>query len=358
MTADDVPNALIATTTAEGDVDRREIRKRRKAAAKAGKRIARARYDAVLGARPVGSQPANDILGRAAALYRNGPIAPRDLSAAVKQLRLGIGRDLPDHFAVFSPRCVSAAPRITGLMVYETRAITINGDQLVSALNHTVILEPDRITFVSGLLPGGTRLHLFERLYERDIRRPTMAEVTIRLSALWPTLLWMRAEQRRHGRGVPITVAMTPLEGGLLFGQIQRLDSMPPAGPTVAVVEPFGQKTREIHDFYADSTGARIWTMTNTYVDKALLGPDQRKLEASLRRFVNAYRDVVEANDWRWRFGLGTSDPAVATVARAFKITLPSDARFGAAFAALELIILSSAWQTVAAATEASQRAR
>lgn len=50
------------TPNSDGGVDRRDIRKRRKAAAKAGKKLARAKYDAVLEARPVGSRPADQML--------------------------------------------------------------------------------------------------------------------------------------------------------------------------------------------------------------------------------------------------------------------------------------------------------
>lgn len=337
-------------------LDRRAVRKGRKEAAKTAKRAVRQRYNDVLAARPVGSRPASQILSAAVALYGDGSIPRRDLKGAIAKLEANIRRRLPDLAAVRAPRPVSLKPERVGLMIYETRAITELGDRIITAENHSVVLEEGRVIFISGLLPGGTRPHLFERVFERERQRKTMAEVLLQLSDVWPTLLWMRTEQRRHGRGAPISVMITPFADGLLFGSLDRVEGIPPAGPTVVVVDGFGQQMRQVYDFYGDNNGTRLWAMSNTFVDAALLAPDQLNLRNMLRAFVATYPDIVADNNWKWRVGLGISDPAVNTVAQTFRLTQPTEERRRGALAALEAIVASEAWRSVAANTIASQQ--
>lgn len=337
-------------------VDRKKIRKSRKSEAKKAKRAVTQKYEEVLNNRPPKSYPADQVLKAAVKLYKNGPILQRELKAAVATLEASIRQDLPDLVLLRSPRTVSAKPGSVGLMVFETRAVTEQEDRIVSAENHSVVLEEERIVFISGLLPGGARPHLFERVHERARKKQNMAEVLLRLSDIWPTLLWMRAEQRLQGRGVPINVMITPFVDGLMFGSLEKVEGLPPAGPTVAIVSKFGQETRNLHDFFGDNKGSRLWAMTKTFVDGALLAPDQLELRDMLRGFVSTYADIVADNNWRWRIGLGIADEAVEIVAKTFKLAIPNEERRSAALIALEAIIDSETWQTVAAQTRASQR--
>jgi hypothetical protein len=149
---------------------------------------------------------------------------------------------------------------------------------------------------------------------------------------------------------------MTPFADGLLFGSLDKLEGLPPAGPTVVVWGAPAQQTRQIYDFYGDGSGTRLWAMTNTFVDAALLAPDQLQLRDMLRACLVTFPDIVADNNWRWRVGLGTSDPAVAIVAKTFKLSTPSDDRRKAALAALEAVVASKAWQSVASNTLASQQ--
>ena len=355
-----IPSRDIVLSTSPNEstdgVDRRALRKSRKDAAKKAKRIVRQRYDDVLGARPVNSRPADQILRAAVALYSDGPIPRRNLKAAISKLEANIRRELPDLAALRAPRSVSLKPERVGLMIYETRAITEQGDRIITAENHSVVLEEGRVVFISGLFPGGTRPHLFERIHERESRRKTMAEVLLQLSDIWPTLLWMRTEQRRHGRGAPLKVVMTPFANGLLFGSLDKVEGIAPTGPTVAVVDRFGQQSRQTYDFYGDGNGNRLWAMSKTFVDASLLAPDQLQLRDMLRTFVATYSDIVADNNWKWRVGLGDPDPAVGIVAETFKLTIPTDKRRRAGLAALEAIVASEAWLSVAANTLASQQ--
>jgi hypothetical protein len=358
MAAYEISEEAVAESPAdEPEIDRAAIRRSRKAAAKEAKRLVRDKYNAILQARPPGSQPANKILGLAVALYQDGPIGRRDLTSARARLEAAIRSDLPDHTLLRAPRPISARPAQMGLMIYETRAITVDGQQFVSAENHTVLLGDTSIVFVSGLLPGGTRPHLFERVYERGDGPAMLAEIQLHLSALWPTLMWMRAEQRRGGRGEPINVMMTPFQDGLLFGSLVKVD-VPPAGPTVSVIGPGRQQTRTLWDYYGDGQGQRLWAMTNTFVDQGLLSPGQTQLRDMLSAFVRDYADVVKDNDWRWRIGLGLDDPAVATVAKVFRLKSPQQDRRAAALAALEAIVRSRPWHLEATRTHASQEER
>lgn len=349
----DLPPA--ATDGFSDCINRKGIRKSRKKAAKQAKRALQRRYEEVLSARPPNSRPADQILRAAVDLYRDGQILRRNLKAAVAELEANIRRELPDLAIIRAPRTVSMKPHRVGMMIFEPRAITMQDDKIVTAENHTVILEERQIIFITGLLPGGTRPHLFERVMERGSRKMTMSEILLQLSDVWPTLLWMRSEQRRQGRGWPINVMLTPFADGLLFGSLEQIEGLPPAGPNVAIVTTNGTEKRQIRDFYGDTHGNRLWAMTKTYVDAALLASDQLQLRDMLRSFVSTYHDVVADNNWRWRIGLGAVDPAVDLVATTFGLTTPSDERRISALSALEAIVDSAPWRSVAADTLASQ---
>ena len=340
------------------DIDRAAIRKSRAQEAKRAKRLVRDRFNEVIAARPFGSRPADKILSHAADLYRDGPIEPRALKASIARLEATIRSDLPDLVIQRAPRTASPKPKKVGLIVYETRAIVEEGQRFITAENHSVVLTERSIVFISGLLPGGSRTHLFERVFERGGRSRMLAEIQLQLSALWPTLLWMRTQQRLQGRGKPLAVMMTPFEDGLLFGSLQKVDALPAAGPTVVVVRIGGQETRTLRDFYGDEKGTRLWAMTNTFVDEALLNVDQRPLLSTLVAYVREYPDVIADNDWRWRIGLGIDDPAVHFVANTFRITTPSESRRSEALGALEEIVNSGPWQREAARSLKSQEER
>lgn len=85
-------------------------------------------------------------------------------------------------------------------MVYETRANVEESQRFITAENHSVVLTGKSIVFISGL-PGGSRTHLFDCVFERGGRFRMLAVIQLRLSARWPTLLWMRTQQRLQGRG-------------------------------------------------------------------------------------------------------------------------------------------------------------
>lgn len=90
-------------------------------------------------------------------------------------------------------------------------------------------------------------------------------------------------------------------------------------------------------------------------MDGALLGSDQVCLRGMLCKFIANYPDIVADNNWRWRFGLGSSDSAVEIVAKTFKLTVPAEERRSEALAALEAIVASEIWQQVSANSIVSQ---
>ncbi|MFT8520606.1 hypothetical protein [Gluconobacter oxydans] len=353
----DHPTGIPETTLVEGsEIDRNAIRRSRKLAAKKAKRMIKQRFDDVSQARPINSQPADQILKAAVDLYADGFIARCDLKAAIAKLEAIVRRNLPDVAVTRAPRTLSQKPERVGLMVHETRAIMENSEKIVTVENHSVVLEERRLIFISGLLPGGSRPHLFERVFERDRRQKTLAEIVLLSANIWPTLMWMRTEQRLAGRGSPITVMMTPFADGLMFGSLEKLVAMPPAGPNVAIVDQLGSKPYQLNDFYGDANGSRLYAKTTTYVDAALLSLEQRTLRDMLQEFVSTFSDVVADNNWRWKIGLGLHDPAVTTITETFKLKEVSADRRAKALAALELIVCSTAWQNVAAATLESQQ--
>lgn len=172
--------------------------------AKDAKRLVKGRTAEISARRPAGSQPADNVLKRAVQLYDGGKIGRADLRDALGRLEASLREDIPDLVIVRAPRSVSPKPRQVGIMVYESRVVHEDGQTFITAENHTVILREDNIVFVSGLMPGGTRPHLFERVVERQGNLRTLAEVQMEMTKLWPTLLWMRTEQRLAGRGLPI----------------------------------------------------------------------------------------------------------------------------------------------------------
>lgn len=325
--------------------------------AKEAKRFVKVRVHEISTRRPTGSQPADSVLRRAVQLYDKGNIRRANLRDALARLEADLRDDIPDFLLVRAPRSVSSKPRHVGLMVYETRVVHEGKQTFITAENHTLILREDSIIFVSGLMPGGTRPHLFERVVERQGNLRTLAEVQLEMTKLWPTLLWMRTEQRLARRGSPIATVVTPFQGGLLFGTIEKTVELPPAGPTRAIVDISGTDHRTLHDFYGRA-GDRIWMTTNTFVDAGLLTPLQIDLKAVLAKFIQRYPDVIAENDWRWRFGLGDNDIAVDLIAKTFKLSAVSESRRSSALNELEKIVSSPIWVEEAARNLENQQAR
>lgn len=181
-------------------IDRREIRRSRRAVAKKAKIAMQHRYNHINEVVPIGSHSADQILRIAVALYKDGPISRHGLRTAISKLESDIRCHLPDIGVLRSPRSLSMKPERVGLMVFVARTINEQQRKIVSAENYSIILEEGRIVFILGRLPGGADPHLFKRVFERDSRKKNFSQILLKSSDIWPTLLWMRAEQSRHSR--------------------------------------------------------------------------------------------------------------------------------------------------------------
>ncbi|AHF86625.1 hypothetical protein RLEG3_12200 [Rhizobium leguminosarum bv. trifolii WSM1689] len=307
-------------------------------------RNVKTRLKEIMGRRPVGSGAADQTLRRAVQIFENGPLTRASLPAAGTKLAALLKGDMPDVEIVRGPRTLSLKHAQTSLIAYETRVIEEVGQTLVSLESHAILLRKNDILFVSGLMPGMTRPHLFERVLERGGPNQTFAGAQLQMPSLWPTVLLMRGQQRLANRGVPITAIITPFANGLFFSSIEKLEGLPPSGPLRAIVDANGTHQLRLRDYYRDGP-ARVSVMTRTFVDSGKLSVSQCTLRDRLSAFIADFADVVADHDWRWKIGLGETDEAVSEFVRAFRIKVASEKRRSKAYAALEAIITSEEWQ-------------
>ena len=307
-------------------------------------REVKARLEEIMASRPVGSGAADQTLRRAIEIFQNGQLTRANLPAAGNKLAAMLKGDIRDVEIVRGPRTLSFRHAQTSLIAYETRAIKEAGQILISLESHAILLRENDILFVSSLMPGMTRPHLFERVLQRAGPNQTFASAQLQMPSLWPTVLLMRGQQRLAGRGVPITAIITPFANGLFFSSIEKNEGLPPSGPLRAIVDANGIHQRMLRDYYRDGP-ARVLVVTKTFVDSVKLSNSQCSLRDRLSAFIADFADVVADHDWRWKIGLGETDEAVSEFVRAFRIKVASVERRSKAYAALEAIITSEAWQ-------------
>ncbi|MGO7371733.1 hypothetical protein AB9E19_13230 [Rhizobium leguminosarum] len=298
----------------------------------------------IMARRPIGSGAADETLRRAVEIYENGPLTRANLPAAGSKLAELLKCDMPDVEIVRGPRTLSLKHAQTSLIAYETRVIEEAGQTLVSLESHAILLRENNILFLSGLMPGMTRPHLFERVLERGGPNQTFASAQLQTASLWPTVLFMRGQQRLAGRGIAITAIITPFASGLFFSSIEKTEGLPPSGPLRAIVDANGTHQRRLRDYYRDGP-ARVSVMTRTFVDGGKLSVSQVSLRDRLSAFIAEFADVVADHDWRWKIDLGETDETVREFVRAFRIKVASEERRSKAYAALEAIIASEEWQ-------------
>lgn len=192
---------------AEG-VDRHGIRKIRKEAAKRTKRMVQTRYDDVLDARPVNSRPADQILRHAVRSYDDGPIARRDLKTTIARLEITIRRVLPDVLVVRAPRSVSLKPERVGLMVFETRTITVGSDRIITPENHAIVLADNDGRWRFGLGERDPAVDVVAQIFR--VRVPSeerRGDALAQLEAIVSSTAWasvaaktLESQQRRAER--------------------------------------------------------------------------------------------------------------------------------------------------------------
>lgn len=315
----------------------------------------RQRLRAIVAARPVGSAPADAIIDRALDLYSRGVLKRRDLQPAIARLESRLRQDIPDLVVERAPRPVSPTPNRAALIVCEPRVVDCGGGRIiVTAESHAIVLTPTEVHTIRGILPGWASPHLFERMNERLGYTGSLTGKLLALSRLWPTLLLMRGRQRLNGEGVPPTAIVTPFAGGLLFGAVEKVEGIPSGGMTATVVDKYGLRCRQLHDWYADR-GNRLFVETKTFVAACRLSPRQRELHDKLEAFTRQYADVLAEADWRWRIGYGQPDVTVDAVATAFRICALDEGRREAACDALQAVVASDLWFAEVAQNKANQ---
>lgn len=313
------------------------------------------RLAAIRSSRLATSNHLDRVLNCAAGFYVSGAIDPRDLRGTIARLESLVRAHMPDLAVHRAPRSASITPRHVALVVSEPAFIENDGFAFVGVESHAVVLRPDGLDFVSGVLPGSTTPHLFDQIVKRRGGLTSLADVLLRMSRLWPTLLSLRSRQRRMGRGVPPRAIVTPYGDGLLFAAVEKLEGMPCSGTSaVSVTRGGGVARRELRDWYAEGD-VRLNVETRTFVGRSKLSVRQIEVHDRLVAFEREFEDVIAEGDWRWRIGLGQADAAVQAMAGALRLTMLTRARREAAYDVLEAIVESDAWMREAEVNEANQ---
>jgi hypothetical protein len=242
-------------------------------------------------------------------------------------------------------------------MIYEPRAFEQDGRVLLGAYNYTIILKPSRAWIVVSIEPALTQSHLFQRLIERSSETiDSFAKVQERLSDVWFAMMWMRSHRVLSGRGFIPHEFMTPWEGGLLFGKVEKVEGLPEAAaPLVYVVRKGPPERHYLPDFYAEGRN-RVNVFTHTFVGPGELRPHQIVLRDQLTRFVSSNRKVIEHLKLTWKIAAGSDNPFTAEIMKVFRFDRPTSTELSEALSEIEAIVDSEDWHTEAAFSARSQR--
>lgn len=320
----------------------------------------RERVREVRSKRPVGCLGADRMLEQAVGHYGSGLVAKTDLKDVVRRLEAEIRAELPDISIRRSPPTVAGRPNAVGLMIFEPRVLEMDGKPTTVATHSVLVLRSASITMFNSVQPGGVGRHLFERVVQRKGHLASLAEAQLAAGRIWPTLMWMRNRRLMAGRGsIPLVLA-TPWASGLIFGALQKFDDFAPgtSGPQMVTVDSHGTRSEQLHDFFANEKGDRLWVRSNTFVGRHDLHPEQLRLRDTLERYLREYADVVAYHEAKWQIACGIDRQEIHEVGRLFRLPRPDHDRIATGLDALERIIDSDDYMAQAENTARSQSGR
>jgi len=246
-----------------------------------------------------------------------------------------------------------------GLMLYEPRPYRDGKRTLIGAYSYTLVLKPSEIWLLASTEPAMTQSHLFERIFERSGESDVgIAGIQETLSDIWLPLMWMRSRRVLAGRGFIPHEFMTPWNGGLFFGKMEKVEKLPEglASPTVHVVtsKTKGTLSYILPDLYGEGD-KRSLAFTNTFVDSTKLQPHQIALRDRLMDFVVVHRRVIDYLKLTWMVAAGNGNPFTRDIMEIFRFESPAADRIGAALSDMEEIVDCDEWRREA---EFSARSR
>jgi hypothetical protein len=168
--------------------------------------------------------------------------------------------------------------------------------------------------------------------------------------------MWMRSKRVLSGRGFIPHEFMTPWEGGLLFGKVEKLVGLPDGStkPLVYVVGTGPPQRYYLPDFYSEGD-KRVNAFTHTFVGPHELRPHQIALRNQLTQFVLSNRAVIEHLKLTWKFAAGSDNLFTKEIMQVFRFEHPTSSQLAKALSEIERIVDSDHWRTEADFSARSQ---
>jgi hypothetical protein len=223
-------------------------------------------------------------------------------------------------------------------------------ETLLGANIYTFTFWPSRLWFLSTTDPLYTTDHLHQRLAERAAtKQQTLAGAQDSLSILWPTLIELGQQRRKHGRPGNVTNFITPFGDGLVFGDMQKLEMSAKIADLVApqmidFKDLVGVEHR-LADFFSKGN-LRLMAIVRTYVAGTQLKDKQRRLREILDRYVHRHRTVVQVLRDRTRLAFDGEGQYGRALYKLYSSPRPSTSDYRKALSELDAITSSEDWSS------------
>lgn len=218
-----------------------------------------------------------------------------------------------------------------------------HSETLFIASIFTFVFRPSEVWFLTTTDPLYTTDHLHQRMTERaKTSYRSLSQAQDDLSILWPTLVELGQQRRLLGRA-GVSDFITPWSDGLMFGTLEKFfGPIELFAPTIIDFSNRIGVKRDLTDFYR-SGNARLAVTVRTYVGGNQLKEIQRRLKATLERFIDRHRDVLYSLTARSRITY-VDEPYGSALADLFVSPHLSTADFPRALAELDEITSSQDW--------------
>jgi hypothetical protein len=175
-----------------------------------------------------------------------------------------------------------------------------HSETLFGAIVHTFTFWPSRAWILTTVDPLCTTDHLHQRLVQRaagNLR--SLAQAQDDLSILWPTLVQLHQRRRVQGRLGGVGHFVSPMDDGLIFGDLQRNDfdgiaDVAVAAPTLVDFRNGATFEQKLLDFHSNDH-ERLMVIVRTYVGKKDLKDTQRQLKTRLDAYIRRHRVIIDS---------------------------------------------------------------
>lgn len=204
------------------------------------------------------------------------------------------------------------------------------------------------VWFLSTNEPFYTTEHIHERFLERASNQPqSLAAGQDSLSILWPTLIELGQQRRRQGRWGNVTYFLTPLDDGLVFGDMEKMEMNEEIADAVLPVlldcEDGVATQHKFSDPYSNGI-ERLFVCGRTFVGGDQMKEQQIRLKKALDEFIRRHAPVLECIKLSTRLAFNADAPYGRGHFELHVVPQPTTEDFQRAFDELDQITTSDDW--------------